>query len=274
MYLKWDNALNIRWNGDERAIGKVNLKMGVLGGHPFRRVCRGAGALLLRAGGLGGGLGDRGGGAADSGGLGPAACPEAPFPERPGNRPRLRAGQQAQPGVTGDERGAGAAVFPAAVSGAGGAVRGDSGDGDRRDFQRAGERGNCLRPGWNSSGKPFRMFFRRWVWRLRRGEDPYGGALEASAADRVTLGSVELDRLPAEEERTVTVLYYDTMAGGRGDRRTRGLLPVGGAAHPPDRAVWLGDHRTAAGREPAGLAGESAGGVRADYLCQQYAHIL
>ena len=30
MYLKWDNALNIRWNGDERAIGKVNLKMGVL----------------------------------------------------------------------------------------------------------------------------------------------------------------------------------------------------------------------------------------------------
>ena len=30
MYLKWDNALNIRWNGDERAVGKVNLKMGVL----------------------------------------------------------------------------------------------------------------------------------------------------------------------------------------------------------------------------------------------------
>lgn len=30
MYLKWDNALNIRWNGDERAVGKVNFKMGVL----------------------------------------------------------------------------------------------------------------------------------------------------------------------------------------------------------------------------------------------------
>ena len=30
MYMKWDNALNIRWNGDERAIGKGNLKMGVI----------------------------------------------------------------------------------------------------------------------------------------------------------------------------------------------------------------------------------------------------
>ena len=30
MYMKWDNALNIRWNGDERAIGKVNLKMGII----------------------------------------------------------------------------------------------------------------------------------------------------------------------------------------------------------------------------------------------------
>lgn len=85
------------------------------------------------------------------------------------------------------------------------------------------------------------------------GEDPYGGALEASAADRVTLGSVELDRLPAEE-RTVTVLYYDTMAGGRGTveqeafspsgaRLTRRTGPFGWEITelPPDenRRVWL-----------------------------------
>ena len=46
------------------------------------------------------------------------------------------------------------------------------------------------------------------------GEDPYGGALEASAADRVTLGSAGLDQIPAEE-RTVTALYYGGPGNGR-----------------------------------------------------------
>ena len=85
------------------------------------------------------------------------------------------------------------------------------------------------------------------------GEDPYGGALEASAADRVTLGSAGLDQIPAEE-RTVTALYYGGPGNGRravyeeeispsGARLTRRTGPFGWEITelPPDenRRVWL-----------------------------------
>lgn len=50
MYLKWDNALNIRWNGDERAVGKVNFKMGVLAVILFAGL---VGVLVLCSYGLG-----------------------------------------------------------------------------------------------------------------------------------------------------------------------------------------------------------------------------
>lgn len=85
------------------------------------------------------------------------------------------------------------------------------------------------------------------------GEDPYGGMLEASAADRVTLGSSGLDQLPAEE-RTLTVLYDGSPGNGRravseeeispsGARLTRRTGPFGWEITelPPDenRRVWL-----------------------------------
>ena len=63
------------------------------------------------------------------------------------------------------------------------------------------------------------------------GEDPYGGALEASAADRVTLGSAGLDQIPAEE-RTVTALYYGGPGNGRRAVYEEEISPSGARLTP------------------------------------------